>query len=304
MLELNNVVVALDPHQEYQPALTKVLALARLAEFDITLISSEYAQHLVEGYDFQAMDLPVLREQYLEERKRVLEDLATPLRDNGLRVETRAIWGHPAHRVVVSEAIRQHADLVIAHTRRHSSLSRMILTPNDWQLVRACPMPLLLVKEQDWQATPQILAAVDPMHSRSKPEALDRKILTIATAFAALTGGKLHVLHSYNPVHLTSGQLERAARQHRSALRRLLDDFDIPAASQHLINEAPEYALSLMVQNIPVDIVVMGAISRNMAADIVLGSTTERVLDFLASDILVVKPDGFVSPVESAQPGE
>lgn len=41
----------------------------------------------------------------------------------------------------------------------------------------------------------------------------------------------------------------------------------------------------------------MGAISRSFVADIFIGNTTEKVLDYLECDVLVLKPDDYVSPL-------
>lgn len=298
MLELRNVVVALDPEQEHQPALDKVLALAKLADFDITLISVEYTQYLVEGYYFDAIDLPTLRQEHLDARKQTLEDLAGPLRESGLTVNSLAVWGHPAYEVVVREAVRLGADLVVQHTRQHSALSRLLLTHNDWQLVRCCPMPLLLVKESAWKHNPRILAAVDPKHSRNKPVGLDHKILQIARDVASLTEGEAHVLHSFSLVPLTGKHLTQAKEEHRLAFNALLGDFDIPADHRHLVDEAPEFALTQTAREIEADMVVMGAISRSILTDVFLGNTTEQVLDFLECDVLIVKPNEFQTPVK------
>jgi universal stress protein E len=300
MLELKNVVVALDPQQEQQPALDKVLTLAKLADFDITLISSEYTQYLVEGYYFDAIDLPTLRQEYLDERKQTLESLAGPLREKGLTVDTLSVWGHPAYEVIIREAIRLGADLVVQHTRQHSAVSRLFLTHNDWQLVRCCPMPLLLVKERDWKHTPHILAAVDPKHSRNKPVGLDHKILQIATDIAELTEGQTYVVHSYSQIPLSGKYLKQAKEEHHRAFESLLEDFNIPESRRYLTEEAPEYALSEIGKASEADVIVMGAISRSILSDVFIGNTTEKVLDFLDCDVLIVKPNEFETPVKLA----
>ena len=300
MLELNNVMVVLDPQQEQQPALDKVLTLARLADFDITLISSEYTQYLVEGYYFDAIDLPTLRQEYLDERKQTLENLAGPLREKGLTVDTLSVWGHPAYEIVIREAARLGADLVVQHTRQHSAISRLFLSHNDWQLVRCCPMPLLLVKERDWKHIPHILAAVDPKHSRNKPLGLDHKILQIATDIAKLTEGETYVVHSYSQIPLSGKYLKQAKEEHQRAFESLLDDFDIPESRRYLTEEAPEYALSEIGKAAEADVVVMGAISRSILSDVFIGNTTEKVLDFLDCDVLIVKPNEFETPVKIA----
>ncbi|HKI74357.1 MAG TPA: universal stress protein [Pseudomonadales bacterium] len=299
MLKLSQVVVAVDPQQEHQPALDKVLTLARLDDFDITLLSVEYSQYLVEGYYFDAIDLPRLRQEFLDERRETLEAVAAPLREKGLSVSTLTAWGHPSYEVIVREAMRLEADLVIQHTRQHSSLSRLLLTHNDWQLVRCCPVPLLLVKEEPWKQVPHILAAVDPMHSRNKPAGLDHKILQIATDIAQLTQGEEFVIHSYNPSALIDRPSTEIRDEHQRAFDALLSSFDIPESHKFFNSEATEFALTETARDAEADMVVMGAISRSILSDVFIGNTTEKVLDFLTCDILIIKPDGFTPPIVS-----
>jgi universal stress protein E len=192
------------------------------------------------------VDLPALRAEYMEERKQMLESLAKPMRAQGLNVTTQAIWGHPGHEAIVDQA--SGADLVIVHTRRHGALSRLFLTNDDWQLVRCCPVPLLLVKEKPWESKPTIVVAVDPMHSRHKPAGPDHKILNVSEQIKQWLGGDVYVLHSYSQVPLSGTYLKDAEKEHREAFGNLLAEFDIAASCQHLIAEAPEFALQKSLQ--------------------------------------------------------
>jgi len=298
MLELQRVIAVIDPNNESQPVLDKVLTLAKLQQFELELISCDYTQYLVEGYYFDAVDVPRLREEYLEERKLALEALAGPLRDQGLNVETRAIWAHPAFEAVIHEVQRTSADLLVMHTRRHGAVSRLFLTNDDWQLVRCCPCPLLLVKEQSWKHEPVILAAVDPLHARHKPSGLDHKVIRSAEDIARAMNGEVHVLHSFNQTPLSGTYLEQAQQQHQQAFQELMNDFEVSEDRQYLVEEAPEFALSQQEAKLNCDLVVMGAISRSILSDVFVGNTTEKVLDYLNSDVLVVKPDDFESPVK------
>jgi nucleotide-binding universal stress UspA family protein len=44
----------------------------------------------------------------------------------------------------------------------------------------------------------------------------------------------------------------------------------------------------------------MGAISRSRLTDAFIGNTAEKVLDYLESDVLIIKRDSFVSPIKSS----
>ncbi len=294
--EIKKVIVVIEPDSESQPALEKVLLLAKLMELEIELIACDYTQYLVEGYYFDAADVHRLREEYLQERTEALEALADPLRDQGLSVVTQAFWAHPGYETIVSEVERFGADLVVHHTRRHSALSRMFLTNDDWQLVRYCQVPLLLVKDKPWKEKPVVLTAVDPLHARHKPGGLDHKLLGVAGDVAKFLGGDVFVMHSYNQIPLSGTYLKQAKKDHKEAFEELLAEFDIPAARQHLLEEAPEFALCQLERDLFADVIVMGAISRNILSDVFIGNTTEKVLDYLESDVLVIKPDAFKPP--------
>ncbi len=298
MMNIRKILVVIDPDSESQPALDRVLYLSGHMDFEVMLIACDYTQYLVEGYYFDAVEIPRLREDYLAERKEALEALAGPLREKGLDVVTKASWAHPGYEVIVEEAAGYGADLVVHHTRRHGALSRMFLTNDDWQLVRYCEVPLLLVKEKEWKEQPVILTAVDPLHARHKPGGLDHKLLNVSRDLANKMNGEVYVMHSYAQIPLSGTYLEEARKSHKEAFDRLMKEFDIPADRQRLLEEAPEFALRQLERELGADVVVMGAISRNILSDVFIGNTTEKVLDYLESDILVIKSDDFTSPIK------
>jgi universal stress protein E len=300
MLELEKVLVVIDPDRETQLALDKALHLEKLCEFEMKLIACDYSQYLVEGYYFDAVQIPQLRKDYLAERRAALRALTKPLRDSGLCVQTDALWGHPPFESIVLETLNYKPDLVVHSTRRHSKLSRMFLSNEDWQLVRTCPSPLWLVKEKKWNARPVMLAAVDPKHARGKPVGLDHKIVRYAEQLADCIDAELHVMHSFSQIPLSGTYPAQALEEHQTAFTQLMADFDIPEERQHLVAQAPDYALQDLEKKLDVDIIVMGAISRSRLTDAFIGNTAEKVLDYLESDVLIIKPDSFVSPIKSS----
>jgi len=285
------VVAVVEPDSEEQPAIERMKLLAKFVDFDVKLVACDYSQFLVEGYYFSEAELPTLRQEYVDERREMLESLAGPLRDGGLTVETEAIWSHPSYKAIVEVVEDYKADLVIHHVHRHSALSRFLLTNDDWQMARRCPAPLLMVKNKAWKRTPVILAAVDPMHARHKPGGLDHKILTEGRLLEKKLGGDLFVVHACGQFPLSGFYPADAKEQHQKALDVLADEFDIPAERRLLIDEAPECALQKFETVLKADLVIVGAVSRSIVTDVFVGSTTEKVLDFLDCDALLLRPD-------------
>ena len=102
------------------------------------------------------------------------------------------------------KAQRVSADLVVAENH-HSSKggtgkhpARWLLAYTDWELLRTCPIPLLLVKNRKLYHRPRVLAAVDPAHALAKTGNLDRQILR-AGAQLVHVAWRIHSLQSSSP---------------------------------------------------------------------------------------------------------
>ena len=135
--QLRRVLVVINPEDDKHPALEKCLRVAMHVDIDVRLVACDYTEYLVEGYYFDPVSLPGLRAEYLASRKKILEELAVPLREQGLRVETESLWAQPGSEVLVAAAVRWGADLVIHHPNRSKGvLSRLTLTNQDWALAR------------------------------------------------------------------------------------------------------------------------------------------------------------------------
>ncbi len=290
MSDIKRVIVLVEPGAERQPALERVKFLAKYMDFELKLVACDYSQYLVEGYYFSEAELPGLRQEYLDERKELLEVLAEPLRENGLSVSTEAIWSHPRYKAIEEVVESYQPDLVVHHAKRHAALSRVVLTNDDWQLARHCTAPLLVVKEKSWKEQPVILAGVDPMHGRHKPSGLDHRILDTGKMFADKTGGDLYAAHAYGQFPLSGVYPADAEEQHREAFKELTDEYGLTDTHSLLIDEAPEFAMKKLEEDLDADLVIVGAISRSIVTDVLIGSVTEKVLDFLDCDALLLRP--------------
>jgi universal stress protein E len=183
-----------------------------------------------------------------------------------------AFWGKPAYEAVVRRAIATRADLVISGTHARGLAERFVLRHTDWELVRYCPVPLLLVKSGRQVAKAVVLAAIDPLHANAKPAQLDGRILEAASAMAIAVKGTLHAFHSYMPLSVTmaagigepvawdSSQIDTnytqlVAREFTRALRKTA----IPPSRRHLLigNVAVELAAS--ARRLHATLIVMGA---------------------------------------------
>jgi hypothetical protein len=85
----------------------------------------------------------------------------------------------PALAKALALAIRFHAAVTLLSFDT-KQLKQTLLTDTDWHLLRFCPKPLLLSKSRQWQDSPIVVAAVDPLHGSDPNAALDHEIMAYA----------------------------------------------------------------------------------------------------------------------------
>ncbi len=307
MKRVARILSVLDPTAQEQPALAKAARLAASSGAALELFVCDYEPALTDPRFFSSGRLEGLRKELLSSRQATLDWHATGLQKLGLTVTTTVRWDTPIHQGIVARVLETAPDLVVKDTHYHGPIRRTVLTNTDWNLIRSCPAPLLLAKAGEWRRPPRILAAVDPGHEGDAPAALDRELLNLGASLASSLAGELHIVHAFFPAELIASAATMAAVPaiDGGTIVELLDQ-ERARVSQVLAALAGEHGLATdriqlrqgsavevlcdVAEALPADIVVLGAIARGRIREMLVGSTAERVLDRIASDILVVKP--------------
>lgn len=308
MAAIHSILVIVDPTAESHPCMEKAARLALQCGARVELFACEttesrmtrYVAHVARG----------ARAPFIVSVEALLEPHANMLRARGLDVCTSTAFGDPLHAELLERVQRTCADLVVKDTHHHSLARRTFITNTDWQLIRGCPVPLLLTKPSGWHDAPLILAAVDPEHVNDKPAVLDHRILDWSQLLSSRLGGSLHLLHAYMPVmlaadasnglpgmagSLTVEMLNELRVSQQALVDALAAPYGIHASHTHLQLGAPSHALPRLAGQMQADVLVMGAISRSGLSKVFIGSTAEKVLEQLPCDVLIVKPPDFAS---------
>ncbi|MCB1671332.1 MAG: universal stress protein [Gammaproteobacteria bacterium] len=292
MLELNKILVVIEPGVETQPALERARQLARFADAELELFLSDYSTYLEDGYYFDPVRARELRREHGEKNLAELEGLAGPLRENGLEVSCATAWGNPPYEEIIRRVDELKPDLVIKSTRPHERLARLLLSNEDWELIRYCPAPLLLVKDRDWSTQPGFVAAVDPEHSHDKPAALDHKLVRAALELARVANGSVHLYHcTHLPPLSGMYPIESDFQVDTAKVKDLGAQHNIPDEHCYVSDVEITRSLPELTSLIQASVVVMGAVSRSRLDRMLIGNTAEKVLDRLECDVLIIKPD-------------
>jgi len=301
MKKLQKILVVIDEEEDLTLAgneppieLQKALQLVSdKSSAELYLFSVAYQKHLHTDSLSWDFDQGQKRQEYCDSLTQKLQQLADSLHSEGYKTQSNVSWSYPRYEAVIAKAKEIAADLIVQHTRAFGKLEFHHLTNDSWQLVRRCPVPVLLVKNNPWHDKPSLLAAVDPMHSHHKPLALDNRILDAALTLQESTSGDLHVLHGYAEAARPFAPAGVIESEHRKVLDELLATYSIEPEKLHFLDETPIAALQQETHKQQTDILIMGAISRSRLSEMLIGSTAEKALDFLGTDVLIIKPKQF-----------
>jgi len=304
------VLVVMAPADGEGVALARARRLAESLGAPLELFSCEFDQAM-EGSHFRVTErVEAARRARVASSRDWLESQAEPLRKSGMPVTTVAVYANPGYEAVTRRALEIGAAFVVARTHHHPWLARATLSAADWQLIRICPAPLLLVKGGEWPARPKLLAAVDPSHRDDRHARLDHAILDLVEQLGGALDAEPWVAHcilsmaslestatlAMMPEALGSTPEEYAGdlmHQLRASVLRLLENRAIPSAHVRLAEGRPEKELPRLVSDLDIDLLVTGSISRSRIEQVFVGGTAERLLDHVSCDLLVVKPPGF-----------
>jgi len=318
MQPIRRILVAVkDPAARALPAVNKAAQIAKGLGAQLTLFHDIATPLYAEALRGRDIDLKSWQREVQTARREQLEKLAARVRKHGIDVDVSADWDFPPYEAIIRKAQRISADLLVAEnhhgTGRHPA--RWLLAYTDWELLRLCPIPVLLVKNRRLYHRPRVLAAIDPSHVHAKPTNLDRQILRAGAQLVHALHGELHALHALLPPlpmmpAMPDGPLvdlaterDEAEELARRNLARVVDGFDVKRSHSHLVEGRANEVIPRIAKRERCSIVAMGVVSRSGLKRFFIGNTAEFVMDAVTADILVVKPTDFDSRVPRAGRG-
>lgn len=306
MSQYQSILVIVDPDQPPSPALERARHFAQRTGAVLRLEAFDHHAGIAAAGAASTDVMQMARKTFLDGRRALLERLAAPLRALGLKVETKANWGHPAHTRIVERVLEVAPDLVIKDIHVEPALRRLLFTPLDWQLARLCPAPLLLVNAHAHPLPQRVIASVDVTCTADGVQSLNDRIVHAALDLAIQCDASLHLLHSFDGLTTTSaadpfgdGMLVADAYESLRATREeRFNEFaakhGVDPQHKHFFDGPAASTISDFADTTAADVVVLGAVYRDGLERLMLGSTVERLLGRLHCDVLVVKPAEFI----------
>ncbi|GEM74580.1 universal stress protein UspE [Vibrio sagamiensis] len=307
----SNILVVADINNDEQPALARAVQLAQksVSKSKITFFLAIYDF----SYDMTSMlsvdERDAMRSGVIHQREQWMRTVAKPyLENNNIDFNVCVVWHNRPYEAIIAEVFGGKHDIVIKGTRKHAVLESVIFTPTDWHLLRKCPVPVLLIKNANWPQHANILASVhvgseNPTHIDLNDKMVDR-LLEITQRLDA----QAYLVNAYpvTPANITielpefdpTSYSDAVRGHHLTSMKALRQKHYID--EEHTIVEEglPEDVIPSAVEKLNAAMVILGTTGRTGLSAVFIGNTAEHVIDKINCDVLALKPEGYISPLD------
>ena len=293
-------IVVVAPEAGTSPAVGRAVALARASGASLHLFtpvfdpSIDFAETRV-GAEVAAH----ARHDVVRERGDRLAELAKSL-GNDVAVDAEARWSSVPHEAVLDKVRATGAQLVVKGAQRESALQRALHPPFDRKLMRLVPCELMLVGSHGTSPLTRVAVAVDLLAPEHGAAAFNHRILRCALRLAQYYGATLDVLSVFSMLPLYGATaaavelaMEKDQARHREAFTAFMGGEQVPAERRHLLVGAPAQQIADFCRSRQIDLLVCGSNHHAGWERLLLGSTAESLALDVASDLLLVKSEGF-----------
>lgn len=312
MKRFKKILLVYDGRTGEESTLTRAVMLAKSNKAELTLVDviEELPRDLL--ILITSMHPLDLQQIAIDERQETLNEVIQPLRQEGLPISAKVLSGTPFIEII-KEVLRNNHDLVIKTVAAKDGKKEVLFGSTAMSLMRKCPCPVWAIKPTPRLRFSRILAPLNPVPSDEAQNALNRKIMDLASSLAQSEEGELHVVHAWDLYYddvlknrgiLSGHEVDRlvaeAENAHRAWLNGLLRQYTPGISSDHvhLLRGNAAKVISKIASREEIELIVMGTVCRTGVSGLLIGNTAEKVLQRVDCSVLTVKPEGFVSPVK------
>jgi universal stress protein E len=232
-----------------------------------------------------------------------LNDQRAALALDGFSVSGQQAWDENLYQTIMNVQQAEGCGLVVKQHLPDNPLKRLLLTPDDWKLLRYCPGPVLMVKTDKPWTNGIILAAVDVGNADGEHRTLHSGIISHGFDIAGLANAKLHVIAAHPTPMLSSAdptfQLkETIEARYREQCKVFQAKYEIADECLHVVEGPADALIPHVAKQLGAVVTVIGTVARTGLSGALIGNTAEVILDSLESDILVLKPDEIIAHLE------
>lgn len=310
MKRCQSILVQVDTRRDEQALLFRATELARSQQAALTIVDvvPEFSWPL----RLAAYDLDEIRRAVVAQKQAAVDQLAAPIRNGGLTVTAKVLCGKSSDQII-GEVVRSGHDLVMKDAKGQYSQHPGTFGTTAMRLIRFCPCPVWAYRPRRSGSAgrDRIAVAVDATATDETHQELNRDIV----AWAMQVSGDVipdiaHVWSVYGE-SLIKDYLKRdefealvndAEQESRRQMEELLQPFSVSATDSHvhLLRGEPAQQLIQFVNEGGCDVLVLGTVARSGISGLLLGNTSETLINRVECSVIAIKPAGFKTPIHVA----
>lgn len=279
------IVVGVDDSPEARRALALAWKIAEAAHAPLVLVHAVPDLWLATGLGDTPAVLPEVQEALTHASRTQIERVIDEVlpRSAPRRLEVRT---GPAAFAIAEVARKQRAELVVLGGRQHGAFARGLGRSTAHDLVRTIDVPVLVAGHAVGAVT-RVLVAVD-LSSAAIPT------IKAAERFAKLLGARLRIVHVVEPFPLAYLPLDALdqvefERRSRESFERLMAPLAATVPEEQVVRTGRP--VETIVEESVVwhaDLVVVGSHGKGWVDRLLVGSTTEQLLNALPGSVVVI----------------
>ena len=289
---MNNILIVADP-AETCVAIPRGLELARKLGLGAEVVAFVYAP--LKTLNVSASEQGRIKTRLLQERESVVRAHLTRHGAAEAGTGLKVIW----EKNVEQWLLRQCASgRYVGLVKGVGGAPTVVHASTDWQLLRKCNLPVLLVAKKRWHRTKPVLVTLDLGTRVRSKRALNEKVLGMARQLADALEVELKIVTVIEIPTLLSdldlidplAYVRDARAEMAPRIDKLARQFGIPPENFYCKHGPVEKVITSYAARVRAQIVVMGTVARKGVKARLIGNTAERVLQHLKTDVLAIKP--------------
>jgi len=299
MFTNKHLLAIIEEKTEHQPALEQAIEIAKVTGAQITAFLNIYDFASEIDAAIAGTFLHNMKRCTLDRQREWLAQLLTRFQSSGITIRAVVDWNKQLHAAVLEELKNKAYDCVLKTAHHHAILKRILFTPKDWHLIRACPIPLFLIQEKSLLQG-KALVGVDlaDIVADSKREALNARLIHTAKNLKETFGLTPYLIHAYpsipalmttTPDIVSPAEFQEELKSYRKkALQNLATQHNMDPAHTILAEGPIEVVVSQTAEDLFADWVIMGSHARAGASGFFIGNTAEALLERTSRNMLVI----------------
>ena len=272
-------------------AIQRGLELAEKLGCSVDVVAFAYTS--LKPLKLKAAQRTLVKKRLLSEREAEVQQRIDQHKSKEQKVKLALVWEKDIAPWVIKHCSRPY-DAVVKTGHRSESFT---YTSTDWQLLRECPRPVLIVADKKWHRTKPVLATVDLGSKIPEKMALNHEVIIKGKAYAAALKTDLRIITAIEvPKVLADLDLVNPAdyvkeikQEMKPRIKQLAEAHDLPKGLFRVKKGPIHKVICSDAAKQRAQLVIMGTVGRRGITARLLGNTAESVLRHLRTDVLAVK---------------